>query len=117
LELDVKATGSAWCAYKNQTGEWIQVSSFQTVIWQGIKLRGRHDADMWVTAFKIGYSDDGQNFTYLVPSPELSDPGDKTVFRGSLDRGSIREVWFNMVETYPFVIRAKQIRIYPIKWN
>ena len=62
---DLFFTGSAWCAYRNQTGEWIQVSLSKSVIWQGVRIQGRYDADMWAKTITIEVSDDGSSWNAL----------------------------------------------------
>ena len=119
--------GSAWCAFRNDSNQWIQISREKAVVWQGIEIQGRHDADMWARALRIESSDDGYEWTPLVPSErdryicQKSDnctaSDTKFLFAGSKDRDSVRSILFEALSASPFVVRSKLLRVRVIKWH
>jgi hypothetical protein len=119
--------GSGWCAFRNDSNQWIQISREKPVVWQGIKVQGRHDADMWARAIRIESSDDGNEWTPLVPSDHdryICQESDnctasegQLLFDGSKDRDSVRSIMFEALSAYPFVVRSKLLRVRVPKWE
>lgn len=50
--------------------QWIQVNWMRQVILQGIKLGANRMLDMWVTHFKLSFSDDGNEWNFAVRDDE-----------------------------------------------
>ena len=55
----------AWCAEGYKDNQWIQVDLMIPTWVTGVMLQGRKDTDQWVTEYKVEYSIDGQNWTYV----------------------------------------------------
>ena len=97
------------------------------MVWQGIKVQGRHDADMWVRALMIESSDDGNDWTPLVPSDHdryicqksdnCSESDRRHLFAGSNGTDSVRSIMFEARSAYPFVVRSKLLRVTVNKWE
>ena len=102
LDFCQPSNAHAWCAYKNQIGESIQVSSEVARIYIGLILQGRGDHDQWPTTIKAAYSMNGKDEVYV-------DEG--RIFPACSDRSTKRYIYFN----YP--VYARFIKIYPQTWN
>lgn len=122
--------GSAWCPFNNTDGNrphWVIISNTKQQIWQGIQLQARADEEMYVTALKISYSDNGQDWTDIEPSQRYSAPNKPYVFKGlnfqnstdfEQNKNKTLEIWFEgLSTTYPFVVRSRQLRISPVEWK
>ena len=59
------ATTGAWSALTNDLNQWIQVNLMVPTWVTGIKIQGREDSNQWVTKYKVEYSSNGQNWTYV----------------------------------------------------
>ncbi len=66
----------AWRAGAEDVNQWLQVDlgSVYTEV-TGVATQGRHTADwpMWVTKYKLQYSDDGLNFQYYTEQGQSAD--------------------------------------------
>ena len=102
LDFCQPSNAHAWCVYKSQIGESIQVSSEVARFWTGLILQGRGDNEQRVTAIKVAYSMNGKDEVYV-------DEG--RIFPACRDRNTKRYIDFN----YP--IYARFIKIYPQTWN
>ena len=95
---------SAWCAKQNTVGEWWehQFNSRSHVI--GVRTKGRHDSDCWVTSYKL-----------LTRGHRGALMGDYVengrVFSGNWDRSTVVE---NNLAT---PLQAVAIRIEPQTWK
>jgi hypothetical protein len=72
---------------------------------------------MWVTSLRIEYTFNGQDWLELTPPDKNSEyPTNSKWFKANKDRDSIVEIKFPKVLKYPMVVRALQIRLYPMTW-
>jgi hypothetical protein len=68
-----------------------------------IKIRGRGDADEWVTSFKLQVSNDCLNWTWAE--------SESKIYHGNYDRNTI------VTNKLPSPIKCKAIRIVPWEWH
>ena len=93
---------TGWAAAANDNGQWVQSDTgFEQSI-LGVVTQGRHDAEAWVTSFKVAVSKDGKSWTWV---------GCGRVFDGNIDRGTQLQSLF-----YEPVL-ARYVRIYPETWK
>lgn len=52
----------AWCVKYNTRNEWFQIDFQAASRISKISTQGRHDADQWVTTYRLSFSTDGANF-------------------------------------------------------
>ena len=74
--LNCKAGGGkqgGWSARQNNANHWIQVALGSYTKLTSIATQGRNAHNQWVTAYKLQYSEDGENF-YYYKVPEQSSP-------------------------------------------
>ena len=64
--LHLKSGGKpwSWCALNNNYNQWLQVDLQQTTRVAGIATQGRHDANQWVTAYKLQFREGGYTFKF-----------------------------------------------------
>ena len=48
----------AWCSDLKQPGEWLKIDLARKMIVTKIATQGRPDYDLWVTSYKISFSQD-----------------------------------------------------------
>ncbi|XP_078346340.1 uncharacterized protein LOC144631705 isoform X1 [Oculina patagonica] len=89
----------AWSAKKNEKGQWIQVNLRQLTRVTEVAIQGRQDHAQWVTAFKLSYSLDGNNFQFQ-----------EKIYKGNNDQNSV------VVNTLMEPIEARFIRLHPYAW-
>ena len=58
-------SATAWVADQAELGEWYQMDAGKPIRIAGVVVRGRADADEWVTEFLVSYSSDGATWTRL----------------------------------------------------
>ena len=60
-------TGSVggWVPLIHNLNQWIQVDLLIKTWVTGVVIQGREDHPRWVTEYKVEYSSDGQNWTYV----------------------------------------------------
>lgn len=97
----------SWCAQQKGTSEWLQVDLGVEALVTGVMTQGRGDSKEWVTAYRVGYSQDAIKWDY-VDSPQ---PGRQRVFEGNTDSFSVKHNYFDEPVT------ARFIRIYPVKYE
>eukprot|EP00057_Strongylocentrotus_purpuratus_P014292 XP_011668766.1 PREDICTED: uncharacterized protein LOC590339 [Strongylocentrotus purpuratus] len=110
--LDTVASGvggGAWSALTNDVNQWLQVDLNSFYILTGVITQGRQDADQWVTAFKVSYSDDGTNWK-IIQTCDGCDGYDK-VFNGNIDNNS------KITTAFGRPIVGRFLRIHPTTWN
>ena len=56
---------TAWVSEQARLDEWYQMDAGKLVLVSGVVIRGRADADEWITEFLISYSTDGTAWTRL----------------------------------------------------
>jgi hypothetical protein len=108
--LDFKETSDqaftqawAWCAAKNDTNQWIQVSSPDLKTWVSVETQGRGGAyDQWVTRYMVQYTVNGRRWFAV-------DQG--RVFNANSDMNTKIRNYFDKPVT------ARAIRICPTTWN
>ena len=61
----------AWCTGWPDLHQWIQVDLMLPTWVTGVMIQGRQDHPQWVTEYKVEYSSDGQNWTYVQSRKEL----------------------------------------------
>ena len=61
-------TTGAWSALTNDLNQWIQVHLMTPTWVAGVLIQGRQDVNQWVTEYKVEYSNDGQNWMYVLRS-------------------------------------------------
>ncbi|KAL9954030.1 hypothetical protein ACROYT_G041518 [Oculina patagonica] len=100
----------AWRADKNNVNQWLQVdlgSVYSKVT--GVATQGRHrpDMPMWVTKYKLQYSDDGLNFQYYRAHGQSVDKE----FVGNTDLDTV--VYHDLDPP----IAARYFRFRPVTWH
>ena len=55
----------AWCAAGRKDNQWIQVDLMIPTWITGVMTQGREDTSEWVKQYKVEYSSNGQNWTYV----------------------------------------------------
>ncbi|KAI8487880.1 hypothetical protein Bbelb_343280 [Branchiostoma belcheri] len=74
----------AWSVRTNAIGEWLQVDLGEMKTVTGTIIQGRyHNADQWVTSYKLQYSVDGLSWMKYASSD-----GSEEVFPGNTDRNT-----------------------------
>lgn len=64
----------SWVAGLNDVDQWLQVDLLGLDIVTGIATQGRHSEHaMWVTKYKLQYSNDGESFRYYKEQGENVD--------------------------------------------
>jgi hypothetical protein len=91
-----------WCAKKNTVGEWYQLGLTSPVNVSGMVMKGRHDANQWVTSTKFQYENEDGEFV---------DVDGGFIFDANYDRHSLMKIFFEKP------VRTKAIRIYPQTWK
>ena len=91
-----------WCAKKNTVGEWYQLGLTSPVNVSGMAMKGRHDANQWVTSTKFQYENEDGEFV---------DVDGGFIFDANYDRHSLMKIFFEKP------VRTKAIRIYPQTWK
>ena len=91
-----------WSAQNNTIGEWYEMETDTPTMIKGIAIKGRGNADQWVTTFKVKYIDSSGSWV---------DVDDGMLFQGNRDRGTQVNAFFNTPLNTSF------IRIYPQTWN
>ncbi|XP_038060028.1 lactadherin-like [Patiria miniata] len=103
---------SAWAsAGPSDPNPWIQVDFGTSVIVTGVITQGRGDSpydNQLVSEFKVAYSNDGQEWTYVTAEGATS----PRKFPGNL-KGHNSQV----TTTFPKAFQAKFLRILPTKWG
>ncbi|KAL9954039.1 hypothetical protein ACROYT_G041527 [Oculina patagonica] len=100
----------AWRAGAEDVNQWLQVDlgSVYTEV-TGVATQGRHTADwpMWVTKYKLQYSDDGLNFQYYTEQGQSADKE----FVGNTDLDTA--VYHDLDPP----IAARYVRFRPVTWH
>jgi hypothetical protein len=92
----------AWSSQVNAVGKWYQLSLNSPVNVSGMVMKGRPDADQWVTSTKFQYENEDGEFV---------DVDGGFIFDANYDRHSLMKIFFEKP------VRTKAIRIYPQTWN
>ena len=56
----------SWSARHNNRNQWLKIFLGRTYRTTGIATQGRHDADQWVTAYYVYYSQDGVHMSRVT---------------------------------------------------
>jgi len=56
----------SWSARHNNHNQWLKIFLGRTYRVTGIATQGRHDADQWVTAYYVYYSQDGVHMSRVT---------------------------------------------------
>ena len=56
----------SWSARHNNRNQWLKIFLGRTYRVTGIATQGRHDADQWVTAYYVYYSQDGVHMSRVT---------------------------------------------------
>jgi len=94
-----------WSAAANNKDQWIQVDLGSIVKVKAVATQGRHSWDQWVTAYRIGYSLDGRNWSFYRQD------GRDVMFDGNRDRNTT--VRHDLTDPFP----ARYVRFYPDSWH
>ncbi|XP_064422095.1 milk fat globule EGF and factor V/VIII domain containing b isoform X2 [Latimeria chalumnae] len=107
--LDKQGKTNAWTALSNNRSEWLQVDFLRPKKITGIITQGAKDFGtiQYVSAFKVGYSDDGENWTIYKDEKTKTDK----VFPGNSDNNSHKKNVFDSP------VYARFVRIMPWTWN
>jgi hypothetical protein len=68
--------------------------------------QGREEADEWVSAYSISYSADAFKWSYVVDGY-----GNRRVYRGNVDAGSVR---YNLLDP---PLQTRFVRLHVIEWR
>ncbi|KAL9974957.1 hypothetical protein ACROYT_G012069 [Oculina patagonica] len=96
-----------WSALTSDNNQWLQVDLQQRTRVTGIATQGRHDADQWVTEYKLQYGEDEQTFKFYRRIGDNSD----TTFQGNTDKNTVVDHVLNPI------IEARFIRVLPTNWH
>ena len=55
-----------WAADVANQNQWIQVALYSKTEVTGVIVQGRHDADEWITLYKVAYSLDGPTWEFVL---------------------------------------------------
>jgi hypothetical protein len=88
---------TGWVTQDNTADDWLQVDMKSPHAIHGVQIKGRYNADQWVTTFILKTSMDGTTFTNVQDEE----------FPGNNDRHTLVETIFDTP------ITARYIRIYP----
>ncbi|XP_077970679.1 uncharacterized protein LOC144425162 [Styela clava] len=87
---------------------WFQVHLTPQRTVHGITTQGRpRDYAQWVKTYKVAYSDDGDNWSFVKESGNAND----LIFKGNVDMNT------KVTNRLPTPIKTKYIRIYPWSYN
>jgi len=92
----------AWSAKYNKNTEWYELSLNNPINITGIAMKGRANADQWITSVKFQY--------YKNYADGWKDVDGGFIFDANYDRHSLVKIFFEKP------IKAKAIRIYPQTW-
>lgn len=93
---------NCWCARLNNQQQWAQISSINIEKWTGVLTRGAPIIDQWVTQYRVSYSLNGVDWTFV-------DNG--KLFSGNSDRDT------RVRNDFQRPVLARTIRIHPVSWN
>ncbi|XP_023669871.1 lactadherin-like isoform X2 [Paramormyrops kingsleyae] len=107
--LDKQGKTNAWSAASNNRSEWLQVDLETPKRLTGIITQGAKDFGVvqFVTAFKVGYSNDGHSWTVFKDQKTETDK----IFQGNIDNNVHKKNAFDP----PFY--AQFVRILPWEWH
>ena len=92
----------AWSSQVNAVGKWYQLSLNSPVNVSGVVMKGRPDANQWVTSTKFQYENEDGDFV---------DVDGGFIFDANYDKHSLMKIFFEKP------VRTKAIRIYPQTWQ
>ncbi|XP_072170354.1 uncharacterized protein [Diadema setosum] len=99
----------SWSARVNNADQWIQVDLCSAFEVTGVITQGRHESstnfNQWVTSYKISYSIDGKDWTFVT------DCNEDQVFQGNYDRNSPVQ---NSISP---PVTARFFRLHPQSWH
>ena len=87
------ASATGWVAEVSQLGEWYQMDAGQETKVSGIAIKGRADADEFVTEFLVSYSLDGTTWTRLREKRSADGFPNQGVANGLLSGGQAHFTW------------------------
>ncbi|XP_072018223.1 uncharacterized protein [Amphiura filiformis] len=100
-------TSGGWNPEYQDTNPWIQAALGVPTRVTGVLIQGRQDCcPQWVTKFKVQYSNDGQNWAYVLQENQQD-----MIFNGNTDQNTV------VTRYFPIVVEASFIRIYPTEWS
>ena len=95
----------AWVSGQNSVGQWIEVDFSEQKTIEAIELRTRVAAGQWVSSYRLAFSNDGVDYSFVkIPN------GDDRIFTGPSAYG---EIVTSSFETR----QARYIRLYPITYT
>ncbi|XP_068706114.1 retinoschisin-like [Montipora foliosa] len=98
----------AWAAKYSDSNQWLQIDlqgSYTKVT--AVASQGRNDFDLWVTKYKLQYSNDGVTFRYFREEGQTVDKE----FAANNDKNSIIYHKLNPP------IMARYVRFRPVTWH
>ncbi|XP_060784088.1 milk fat globule EGF and factor V/VIII domain containing b [Neoarius graeffei] len=107
--LDKQGKTNAWTAATNDRSEWLQVDLLSPKRITGIVTQGAKDfgSVQFVSAYKVAYSDNGQNWTVVKDDKKNTDK----IFPGNSDNNVHKKNVFDP----PFY--ARFVRVLPWEWH
>ncbi|KFM64508.1 Hemocytin, partial [Stegodyphus mimosarum] len=93
---------TAWVAAKDDENPFIQVDLLTFINVTGIMTQGRNDANEWVTAYRLEYSDDGQDWISVDDNSSNA-----MEFKGNFDNES------PVTNMFPYPIFTRFLKIKP----
>jgi hypothetical protein len=99
------ASDPNWTAALNDQNQWIKVDCGETTKIAAFATQGRYGADQWVTNYKVSYSLDDVNWTFI------QEYGTDKIFDGNFDRNTV------VHHDLDHFIEARYVRIHPVAWN
>ncbi|XP_054713671.1 uncharacterized protein LOC129223130 [Uloborus diversus] len=97
---------SIWVAAVADENQYIQVDFIDSQNVSGILTKGREDIPQWVTAFAVGYSNDGLRWSKI-----MDDDNSILEFSANYDQYS------SVTNMFPATIRTRFLRLFPSKWK
>ncbi|XP_048580982.1 hemicentin-1 isoform X2 [Nematostella vectensis] len=95
----------AWCAGVQDTRQYLQIDLNRVMVVMGVGIQGRSQAENWVTAFRVSFSQDWKLWRYHIKD------GERVLFRGNSDGVTVSFQYFH--EGF----LARGVRIHPAYWK
>ncbi|CAE7774243.1 unnamed protein product [Symbiodinium necroappetens] len=86
-------SATAWVAEQAELGEWYQLDAGKILSISGVVIRGRADADEWITEFVVSYSMDGSAWNRLREMRGASGFPNSGVAVGLMSQGKSQFTW------------------------
>jgi len=106
--LNQRANGNlagAWVPNADNANQWIQADMGRTSLVMAVATQGRQDKTMYVTSYKLSYSQDGTAFTDYLENGTLM------IFEANYDQHAIHKYYL------AGSLSGRYLRLHPVTWN